>query len=81
MADDATLCKHCKPMEAMIYQERLQVTSNLEQQFARVWTQCQQCQGSLHQPVLCTRYERRTHAIYSPAKVFGLTTQLNGWQS
>ena len=25
-----------------------------EQLFTRVWTQCQRCQGSLHQEVLCT---------------------------
>ena len=41
-------------MEPLIYQERLHVVTNLEAQFARVWTQCQQCQGSLHQTVLCT---------------------------
>jgi DNA polymerase delta subunit 1 len=23
-------------------------------QFARLWTQCQRCQGSLHQDVLCS---------------------------
>lgn len=24
--------------------------------FGRLWTQCQECQGSLHQDVLCTRF-------------------------
>lgn len=32
---------------------RLQVTV-LEQKFGRLWSQCQRCQGSLHQDVLCT---------------------------
>jgi DNA polymerase delta subunit 1 len=31
----------------------LQVTV-LEQRFNRLWSQCQRCQGSLHQDVLCT---------------------------
>lgn len=30
--------------------------SELEMLFGRLWTQCQECQGSLHQDVLCTRY-------------------------
>lgn len=30
--------------------------SDLEMLFGRLWTQCQECQGSLHQDVLCTRY-------------------------
>ncbi|CAE6417480.1 unnamed protein product [Rhizoctonia solani] len=29
-------------------------TSDLQVAFARLWTQCQRCQGSLHQEVLCT---------------------------
>ena len=28
--------------------------SNLEYSFNRLWTQCQRCQGSLHEEVLCT---------------------------
>ena len=30
--------------------------SDLEMLFGRLWTQCQECQGSLHQDVLCTRF-------------------------
>ena len=26
----------------------------MQQHFSRLWTQCQRCQGSLHQEVLCT---------------------------
>lgn len=32
------------------------IVSELEKLFGRLWTQCQECQGSLHQDVLCTRY-------------------------
>ena len=28
----------------------------LEERFSRLWTQCQRCQGSLHEDVICTRY-------------------------
>lgn len=27
----------------------------LEERFSRLWTQCQRCQGSLHEDVICTR--------------------------
>eukprot|EP01117_Protostelium_nocturnum_P008983 TRINITY_DN3226_c0_g2_i1.p1 TRINITY_DN3226_c0_g2~~TRINITY_DN3226_c0_g2_i1.p1 ORF type:complete len:1087 (-),score=325.14 TRINITY_DN3226_c0_g2_i1:200-3328(-) len=47
-------CSNCKTKEPDIYQGILNNVSNLEQQFSKVWTQCQVCQGSLHQPVLCT---------------------------
>ncbi|CAA3004244.1 DNA polymerase delta catalytic subunit [Olea europaea subsp. europaea] len=46
---DHTLCPHCKGREAELY-----CKSILEQLFGRLWTQCQECQGSLHQDVLCT---------------------------
>lgn len=54
--NEDTLCDHCKSLnvEAQIYQERLAKVANLELQFSRAWTQCQSCQGSFHQPVLCT---------------------------
>ena len=36
--------------------------NTLEERFARLWTQCQRCQGSLHEDVLCTRYVQ--NAVY-----------------
>uniref|UniRef100_A0A0E0BG65 DNA polymerase n=1 Tax=Oryza glumipatula TaxID=40148 RepID=A0A0E0BG65_9ORYZ len=38
---------------ALIAREEKQI-SELEMLFGRLWTQCQECQGSLHQDVLCT---------------------------
>ena len=29
--------------------------SELEEKFSRLWTECQSCQGSLHEEVICTR--------------------------
>lgn len=50
-----TLCSHCKELniEAQVYQEKLESVNELELKFSRLWTQCQSCQGSFHQPVLC----------------------------
>mmetsp|Transcript_10148 Transcript_10148/g.17259 ORF Transcript_10148/g.17259 Transcript_10148/m.17259 type:complete len:197 (-) Transcript_10148:41-631(-) len=52
--DRDSLCETCEAQEDLIYQQQLAKVTVLEQQFSRVWTQCQNCQGSLHQPVLCT---------------------------
>lgn len=49
------LCQHCEPREAVLYQKELSVERDLEQKFGRLWTECQRCQGSLHEEVLCTR--------------------------
>ncbi|CAI0428312.1 unnamed protein product [Linum tenue] len=59
---ERTLCTHCQGREAELYcksvsQERLfflDAVADLESLFGRLWTQCQECQGSLHQDVLCT---------------------------
>lgn len=50
-----TLCKRfCCLQEAEIYQKTLVGVNELESSFSALWTQCQRCQGSLHQDVLCT---------------------------
>eukprot|EP00940_MAST-03C_sp_MAST-3C-sp2_P000851 g851.t1 len=48
------LCKYCKPKEADIFTSKLRDVHGLETRFAQLWTQCQRCQGSLHDDVLCT---------------------------
>ncbi|CAL5224971.1 g7745 [Coccomyxa viridis] len=48
------LCKHCRHKEVEVYAKSLASVNELEQSFAALWTQCQRCQGSLHQDVLCT---------------------------
>ena len=52
---DEAVCKHCKMRESEIYQKEMAHFSALEEKFSRLWTQCQRCQGSLHEDVLCTR--------------------------
>ncbi|KAF5316080.1 hypothetical protein D9619_006143 [Psilocybe cf. subviscida] len=51
---NGALCKNCKPRMQELYQKQIITTSELQVRFSRLWTQCQRCQGSLHQDVLCT---------------------------
>ncbi|KAK0090917.1 hypothetical protein PV325_000083 [Microctonus aethiopoides] len=48
------LCRYCEPKEIEFYQNELYAGRKLEEKFCRLWTECQRCQGSLHQEVLCT---------------------------
>lgn len=48
------LCKEHSGQRSEIYQREIETVANLEGRFARLWTQCQRCQGSLHDDVLCT---------------------------
>jgi len=51
------VCKHCKPKESELYQKEICTMSSLEEKFSRLWTQCQRCQGSLHEDVICTNQD------------------------
>lgn len=44
----------CKENEPEIYRWKLSEVNDMENKYSRLWTQCQRCQGSLHQDVLCT---------------------------
>ena len=48
------VCNNCRPRIGELYQKQVMNTSELQVRFSRLWTQCQRCQGSLHQDVLCT---------------------------
>jgi DNA polymerase delta subunit 1 len=50
---DGAVCENCRPRISELYQKTLTKVSELEVRFARLWTQCQRCQGSLHQEVIC----------------------------
>ncbi|CCI41600.1 unnamed protein product [Albugo candida] len=50
----AAICKSCRTQQSTILIRQLQSVQELEILFHRFWTQCQNCQGSLHQDVLCT---------------------------
>ncbi|KAH8082305.1 DNA polymerase family B-domain-containing protein [Filobasidium floriforme] len=51
---DGAVCQNCRPRLGELYQKHSASTASLQVDFARLWTQCQRCQGSLHQDVLCT---------------------------
>jgi len=53
-AQGEAVCKHCAPKESEIFQKEMSQLCSLEEKFNRLWTQCQRCQGSLHEDVLCT---------------------------
>ncbi|KAK7056216.1 DNA-directed DNA polymerase delta [Paramarasmius palmivorus] len=51
---DGAVCNNCRPRLPELYQKQVTQASELQVRFSRLWTQCQRCQGSLHQDVLCT---------------------------
>nr|XP_021189577.2 DNA polymerase delta catalytic subunit [Helicoverpa armigera] len=48
------LCNHCMGKERQIYISEIFKVRQLQEKFSRLWTECQRCQGSLHEEVLCT---------------------------
>ena len=51
---NGAVCENCRPRFGELYQKTLSKTSELEVRFARLWTQCQRCQGSMHNTVICS---------------------------
>jgi DNA polymerase delta subunit 1 len=54
MEKDGAVCENCRPRFGELYQKTLSRVSELEVRFARLWTQCQRCQGSIHCEVICS---------------------------
>ena len=48
------VCGNCRPRTGELYTKTLTRVSELEVRFGRLWTQCQRCQGSLHNEVICS---------------------------
>jgi len=48
------LCKHCQGKALDIYCLKVVEVNILQKSFWELWTQCQRCQGSLIQEVICT---------------------------
>ncbi|KAF2087463.1 DNA polymerase delta large chain [Saccharata proteae CBS 121410] len=51
---EGAVCENCRPRFGELYQKTLSKVSDLEVRFARLWTQCQRCQGSMHCEVICS---------------------------
>merc|ERR1712032_1098011 len=64
---EGSLCKHCQEEKAAeIVLERMKDLRIKEQEYNRLWTQCQRCQGSLLEPVICAN--RDCEIFYRRAK-------------
>jgi DNA polymerase delta subunit 1 len=48
------LCVNCHPKEGEIYMAKLNEVNSHQKVFNQLWTECQRCQGSLHQDVICS---------------------------
>lgn len=48
------LCEGCKKNAPAIYMEKILIAGNAEKSFQELWAECQRCQGSVCQEVLCT---------------------------
>ncbi|CCG82067.1 DNA polymerase [Taphrina deformans PYCC 5710] len=51
---NSPVCKNCTARGPELWTKHVNIMSTMEIRFARLWTQCQRCQGSLHQDVICT---------------------------
>lgn len=63
------LCNHCMEKEGQLYITEVFKLRELQEKFSRLWTECQRCQGSLHEEVLCTN---RDCTIFYMRKKMGM---------
>ena len=64
---DDIVCTRCLPKKKAIYIEQMLEVTKAEKLYSDLWVQCQRCQLSLHQDILCTSrdcpiYYRRVKA-------------------
>ncbi|XP_026190988.1 DNA polymerase delta catalytic subunit [Cyclospora cayetanensis] len=64
---EGALCKHCQSQEGQIVASKVIQMQGLEKEHADLWTECQRCQGSLIQDVICVN--RDCPIFYRRAKV------------
>lgn len=50
---DQAVCNNCRPRTAELHAKQVSIAAQAETAYARLWTQCQRCQGSLHQVRAC----------------------------
>lgn len=51
---NSAVCANCAPRLSEVYYSKLSQASAFEASYARLWTCCQRCQGSLASDVICT---------------------------
>jgi DNA polymerase delta subunit 1 len=54
MDANSPLCPSCRDKEVEIYTRTLTEVNTHQQLYSQLWTECQHCQGSFHQEVICT---------------------------
>ncbi|PHJ21520.1 dna polymerase delta catalytic subunit [Cystoisospora suis] len=64
---EGSLCKYCQQNEAEIVVRKMEEIAEKEKEHSDLWTECQRCQGSLHQDVICIN--RDCPIFYRRAKV------------
>eukprot|EP00474_Spongospora_subterranea_P000728 CRZ01186.1 hypothetical protein [Spongospora subterranea] len=52
--NESIVCKDCTEFLPTIYDAQIQSCRLTEKLFSQLWTECQRCQGSVHQEVLCS---------------------------
>uniref|UniRef100_A0A2K5D0J2 DNA-directed DNA polymerase n=1 Tax=Aotus nancymaae TaxID=37293 RepID=A0A2K5D0J2_AOTNA len=70
LSHQGAVCEFCQPRESELYQKEVSHLNALEERFSRLWTQCQRCQGSLHEDVICTRLDGPHFSCLYPDGVF-----------
>jgi len=64
---EGSLCSHCREERAAdVVVEKMRDLRGKEEEYNRLWTQCQRCQGSLLEPVICSN--RDCEIFYRRAK-------------
>ena len=64
---NSSVCGKCKAKESQLYMKQMAVVRKKARSFHVLWTQCQRCQGSLTQEVLCSN--RDCPIFYKRTKV------------
>jgi DNA polymerase delta subunit 1 len=63
----APLCSNCLDKESEVYSQKLAEVNAHQQLYGKLWTECQRCQGSFHQDVICSN--RDCPIFYKRTKV------------
>ena len=53
-ANPKALCDHCMPKRCQIYTEKAARLKTTQRHFSRLWTECQNCAGTLQDEILCS---------------------------
>ena len=48
------VCQRCECRVSELYQREVEQLRDYEESFSRLWTQCQNCQESIHEEIICT---------------------------